>query len=446
LVFVGTLAVVSAAEVPIYPGYVNPSFYPTVYSPYSPSMVYSNQPVIQKVVPEESEIKDNKVNIEAVEKVFAFIGKFIGELKDNIPANAVPPVNIPTGAIPAGAIPTGAIPAGASVYTSAVPANYQPSDVKIEDVEAVFGLISKFISTLSNKEAPAAATPETATRTKRSPEEVKVVPTTYYNYAYKYNTLPLNYAYKYNTLPLNYASQPLTYANPIADPITYTASEPVVTENKPNIEDIEKVFALIGKFIGELKANIPTGAIPAGAVPTGAIPAGASVYTSAVPANYQPSDVKIEDVEAVFGLITKFIATLSNKEAPAAATPEPETRTKRSPEEIKIVPVNYYNNAYNTVPLNYAVQPLTFAYPIADPITYTESEPVAVTENKPNIEDIEKVFALIGKFIGELRANIPADAVNIPPVNIPSVTIPPAAIPAVSIPTGPISGGVISGF
>jgi len=330
------------------------------------------------------------------------MANLIGELRNNIPAGAVPPVNIP-----------------------GVPAQYQVKDVKVEDVEAVFGLLKKFTTTLLAKpaqEAPAAPEAETVVKTKRSPQEVA------------------------------YAAAPLSYVDPSAVP------EP------PKFEAIEKVFDFMLKFISELKANIPADGIPPVNIPTGAIP-DAGAYSGVSP--YQPKEVKIEEIEAVFGFLKKFTAQLLANPAllaggaPTVAAPVEvvpvevapvegdgldvpcAVRRRRSPQ----VPV-----AYNTVPLNY------------QPLPYTVATPVA--ENKPQIGDIEKVFALMAKFISELKANIPADAVNIPPVNIPSVEIPPVNIPAVNIPsvavptvaisagaiptrfipTGPINGAVISGF
>jgi hypothetical protein len=412
----------------------------------------------------------------------------IGELRNNIPAGAVPPVNIP-----------------------GVPAQYQVKDVKVEDVEAVFGLLKKFTTTLLAKptqEAPAAPEAETVVKTKRSPQEVA-----------------------YNTIP---------YADPSAVPSA--VPEP------PKFEAIEKVFDFMLKFISELKANIPadgippinippvnipTGAIPTGAIPTGAIP-DAGAYSGVSP--YQPKEVKIEEIEAVFGLLKKFTSQLLANPAllaggaptgaapavpvgvvPVEAAPVEVVPVEAAPVEVapvEVVPVEVApadatyqlieagckNSvgldvpcavrrrrspqvpvAYNTLPLNY--QPLP--YTVATPVTYQTSEPV-VTENKPKIEDIEKVFEFMSKFIGGLKASIPADAVkipqinippvnippvnippvNIPPVNIPSVEVPPVNIPTVAIPTGaiptgaiptgaiptrfiptgPINGAVISGF
>jgi hypothetical protein len=575
------LAAAAAAEVPIYPVYANPSVY-TYPAAYSPPLVYSEQPVaetvVQPVVPAATE---TKVDIAAIEKVFGFMAKFITELKANIPADAVPPVNIPpvnipsgaipagaipAGAIPAGAIPAGAIPAGAAAYASAVPVNYQPKDVKIEEIEAIFGLLKNFTTTLLSKptqEVPSAeaTTPEaeTVVKTKRSPQEYIVQP---YPSAYpvNYNAVepavtenkpstetiekvfgfmskfitelkanipegsvpPTNIpgvpaAYqpkevkveeieavfgllkKFTTTLLSKPTQEAPAADatapeegnvvktkrspqeynvqpyPSAYPVNYNAIQPAVTENKPPTEAIEKVFGFMTKFISELKANIPADGIPPTNIP-------------GVPAAYQPKEVKIEELEAVFGLLKKFTTQLlanpaalgaaapaeaapaeaapaeaapaeaapaeaaPAEAAPSEAAPVEEApaetyqlintgcynnvgvsvpcalKKKRSPQEIVAVPV-----AYNTVPVTYVAQPLTSTYPVATPVTYQGSEP-AVTENKPKIEDIEKVFNFMTKFISELKANIPADAVEIPPVNIPPVNIPPVNIPSVTIP------------
>jgi len=352
------------------------------------------------------------------------MANLIGELRNNIPAGAVPPVNIP-----------------------GVPAQYQVKDVKVEDVEAVFGLLKKFTTTLLAKpaqEAPAAPEAETVVKTKRSPQEVA------------------------------YAAAPLSYVDPSAVP------EP------PKFEAIEKVFDFMLKFISELKANIPADGIPPVNIPTGAIP-DAGAYSGVSP--YQPKEVKIEEIEAVFGFLKKFTAQLLANPAllaggaPTVAAPVEVVPVEVAPVEVvpveaapadatyQLIDAGCKNSdgldvpcavrrrrspqvpvAYNTVPLNY------------QPLPYTVATPVA--ENKPQIGDIEKVFALMAKFISELKANIPADAVNIPPVNIPSVEIPPVNIPAVNIPsvavptvaipagaiptrfipTGPINGAVISGF
>ena len=291
---------VAAAQVPIYPAYVNPS--PYAYpNAYSPSLVYNNQPVIQEPVPVASEIKDNKLNTEAIEKVFGFMAKFITELKANIPAGAIPPVNIPT---------------GAATYPGAVPVNYQPTDVKVEDVEAVFGLLKKFTTQL------------------------------------------------------------------LANPASLAA-------------------------------------VPTDVAPTDAAPAEAAPIEATPPAEAAPADAAT--LVDQYQLIDTGCTNSVGVTVPCAV------RRKRSPQNVV---------AYNTVPFTYAAQPYT--YPVAAPVTYVASEP-AVTENKPKIEDIEKVFNLMAKFISELKASIPADAVNIPPVAIPSVVV-----PAVAIPTGPISGAAIS--
>jgi len=402
------LAVASAAKIPLYSGYAYPSLYSTGLTYTYPS-VYSHPLVTANFI---NKLKDNPrtkrspqvpvvyytntpsltpAQLEDVEKVFDLTANFINKLKDNPRTKRSPQVPV--------------------VYYSNAYNTAPITSAQIEDVEKVFDLIINFIKKL--KDAPTAEA-ETSVKTKRSP----AVPVAYYANAYE--TVPA-------TAPVN-----------------------------AKIEDIEKVFGLIANFVAELKANIPTDAIPPAAIPTGAIPS----YPGAAPVNYQASDVNVEQIQAVFSLIQKFTAQLLANSAavPAAAPTEsapavvaapieatPSTyqliepgcrnnlgvsvpcalRRKRSPLEAVAAPV-----VYNAVPITYVAKPLTYTYPVATPVTYNAVE----LENKPKIEDVEKVFDLTADLIKGLKDAIPADSVKIPPVNIPSVNIPPVNIPSVNIP------------